>query len=458
MGKKSKTKSASATASAAAETASAAAAPPSTGPVPMRLVDPPALLPWAPPAKTHSGPSSTLAHEFTMAMPLSDKMALLKDPGNIKRVGLHQQLLYSLFHAVEHFAGGSSIDRLCLQAPDNSERVLFDILSGPFECPRGTIPNAREAPKTDNVRYASKELREKMKATAAKANEAEPHIPAPLLVVRYTHVRRSESKDQERRRVDAIQRTGESYGCVLAESAAEIGLFANLLQNNALYVDLEWLQRLEKQGPRDSRISVLVPPAVAVAKPPRAPARCCAQCNSVPPPPAKLMGCSRCKSAYYCDRACQKAHWRKAHKKVCGKSADELRSNGAGDARASVVVPLEEAGGMAGMTMLMSFQPGGGDYSRRAGTVQKNVHGDAEFIVKVQVPMMAGGGPCMLYDQSRSVTAAVTIDRIPGGPELLARIHRDGPAGGRKGYVMARREGDGHIRLYSDALVRPPRW
>ena len=31
----------------------------------------------------------------------------------------------------------------------------------------------------------------------------------------------------------------------------------------------------------------------------------------------KLMQCSQCKTTYYCNRTCQKSHW-KEHRKVCG--------------------------------------------------------------------------------------------------------------------------------------------
>ncbi|KAF1359217.1 hypothetical protein EJ07DRAFT_41859, partial [Lizonia empirigonia] len=38
-------------------------------------------------------------------------------------------------------------------------------------------------------------------------------------------------------------------------------------------------------------------------------------CSTCSGQPAKLR-CSRCKSAYYCDKACQKSSW-KAHRTVC---------------------------------------------------------------------------------------------------------------------------------------------
>ena len=44
--------------------------------------------------------------------------------------------------------------------------------------------------------------------------------------------------------------------------------------------------------------------------------RICAACGSSAPSAQKLNACSRCKIAFYCNKECQKGHW-KAHKKHC---------------------------------------------------------------------------------------------------------------------------------------------
>ncbi|GAX28107.1 hypothetical protein FisN_2Hu068 [Fistulifera solaris] len=45
---------------------------------------------------------------------------------------------------------------------------------------------------------------------------------------------------------------------------------------------------------------------------------CCLHCWKQPP---KLLKCSQCKSAWYCDSACQKNHYKQKHRKTCQKIA-----------------------------------------------------------------------------------------------------------------------------------------
>jgi hypothetical protein len=60
-------------------------------------------------------------------------------------------------------------------------------------------------------------------------------------------------------------------------------------------------------------------PSVVVAAAPPAVAEkqyCCAQCGTTTSDRKKMQTCSVCKTAYYCSRACQVAHW-ELHKPVC---------------------------------------------------------------------------------------------------------------------------------------------
>ena len=50
----------------------------------------------------------------------------------------------------------------------------------------------------------------------------------------------------------------------------------------------------------------------------------CDNCKNID---SSLKRCAKCKSAAYCDRDCQKAHW-KQHKKDCGRLAGGKNSNG----------------------------------------------------------------------------------------------------------------------------------
>lgn len=69
-------------------------------------------------------------------------------------------------------------------------------------------------------------------------------------------------------------------------------------------------------SPKGFLPSFLVPPT---AVPERPPAVVCANpncCNEEMPGGASFLVCSRCKSAHYCQRSCQKDHWA-CHKDAC---------------------------------------------------------------------------------------------------------------------------------------------
>lgn len=75
--------------------------------------------------------------------------------------------------------------------------------------------------------------------------------------------------------------------------------------------------------------------------------RTCDACNTVPTTERHLMLCGACKNASYCNRACQKAHW-KAHKPMCltiskqntkiNNHEDETTVDGFKDEHGNVVV------------------------------------------------------------------------------------------------------------------------
>lgn len=58
----------------------------------------------------------------------------------------------------------------------------------------------------------------------------------------------------------------------------------------------------------------------------------CASCGKVSEGAGKLMRCAACKTSHYCDRDCQKLHWKK-HKRACKwrKTRSELKSMGTGE-------------------------------------------------------------------------------------------------------------------------------
>lgn len=86
--------------------------------------------------------------------------------------------------------------------------------------------------------------------------------------------------------------------------------------------------------------------------------------------------------ADYCSRDHQKEHW-KIHKLVCKKKATDLPID---PSRPSLVTPITTEGlpdGACQFTMSMNFS-GPPVYAK--SKTPRNIHGDKEFIVKVQTP------------------------------------------------------------------------
>ena len=199
------------------------------------------------------------------------------------------------------------------------------------------------------------------------------------------------------------------------------------------------------------------------------------------------LSCSRCKTAHYCSREHQREHWKK-HKHVCGKSAEELSegrlssggSSGGGGAgagngdRDSVLVPVVDPKMAAEGRVMMNMghgsmaQDGSMNTSRGAKETtvnmkdkMRNVHGDATFLVKCQVPMMGvvgGAAGLMCYDERRSFTTIIAGDSA-AGMRLAALIRSDHRHSVRrvKGYFEATMEG-AVLRIFVDDLAEPQVW
>jgi hypothetical protein len=188
----------------------------------------------------------------------------------------------------------------------------------------------------------------------------------------------------------------------------------------------------------------------------------------------KLKACPRCKSIYYCSKACQEQHW-PTHKRVCKADVSKLREQ-SDEGRPSLVVPMKsyisfmneavarEKGEPTSSSPLTTFNmslngaPGGDSRgTSKSAERMRNVHGEAEFTVKVQVPMTGDLGTCMVYDEVRSFQCAFSTKETPEGPQLHRLIRTFGQADGLKGYFAARREG-ANLRIFYDRLLSPPNW
>jgi len=210
--------------------------------------------------------------------------------------------------------------------------------------------------------------------------------------------------------------------------------------------------------------------------------------------------CSQCLSALYCSKHCQKTHW-KSHKAVCGKSAQELEVSIAAaelgresfvfaidccpdhlrqyppgwqrlEAQGEMLRRLEESGedmyGCDGNLNFGSFAEMKKINVKDDVAMPRNVYGDGEFVVKVQVPTDANQdgsghtkGPaqqavrCMVYDRRK--TFGNQYFGLDNGPKLRAfkLVKANAQTAGLKAYFMARRQGT-NIRVYVDRVLPPP--
>ena len=83
-------------------------------------------------------------------------------------------------------------------------------------------------------------------------------------------------------------------------------------QDDALSV--QWLKMAARQGHNEAILALKRVRSQAV---PESYDRVCAHCSTQASKSNPLMTCARCKSAFYCSRSCQAAHWKAGHKKIC---------------------------------------------------------------------------------------------------------------------------------------------
>ena len=127
--------------------------------------------------------------------------------------------------------------------------------------------------------------------------------------------------------------------------------------------------------------------------------------------------CAGCRSCHYCSVDCQKQHW-KEHKKVCGKSVEDLAATGTGSGSSVVVAITDETpfGSMQDFHVYTESLVGGISASTRPKDLHRNIHGVRKFLVKIQTGLggRVGGatipnplGALMVYDQTKSFTFSI---------------------------------------------------
>lgn len=182
--------------------------------------------------------------------------------------------------------------------------------------------------------------------------------------------------------------------------------------------------------------------------------------------------CTACRIALYCDRNCQRAHW-KAHKKECasGGSADAAGDGGAAGEHFLRVKIM----GAQGMHMMLLPTSSFGDQIAHATGLRSGAApdlaasavrftedmvqaaADRNMLVKVQVPMDArGNNKLLVYNRQRSFQGF--IDGSSGAGRRLAEVVRAQGVSGVKAYFVAFMEKQGELTLVADKVLPAQPW
>ena len=447
-------------------------------------VDPDELPPWRGHGaiRGHHGPLATC---FESAMPVGALMGLSSGRSEADLTP-RVQFLYSLFHIANAWESHTAPRswRHVLEHAESGTSVTVDVLRAPLECP-------------EHMEVAT--TRFKQGATdgaGSDASKASPAAAEPLLLVRYLVGTREPSRPSTQLPVARLDDTfpdrcriaaacslaadasgGAHINLVQAASAAQVSQAVAMLQESAEELDEAFMERFYAQSEHHRQedgffhCSFLVPPTERMLQE-TVPPPVCILCGRSAPEGEKLKRCARC-TAEYCSKECQTSHWNE-HKKVCKKSAEQLRARGSGSGgggdgptRASLVFDLAYVPpAMRGMSHANLSVSGQATRPRvlEQGKAPKSVHGTTEFSVKVQATDAAllgseGAMPCSVYDEARSFNGFLEC-YTPGIDPLLRLIQDQGaliPGRGGKGYFLARREGTS-LRIFTDRILPQPAW
>ena len=156
--------------------------------------------------------------------------------------------------------------------------------------------------------------------------------------------------------------------------------------------------------------------------------RTCYHCKS---DSENAKACGRCKLVYYCNRGCQRAHWKAGHKDVCGKTTE---SEG--------VVITPSKGGET-----ISLLQGGVSGSWK-GDAPKGIKYGEEFDIKIQAFETLAAcdrAGMLLYNKSKSLMLSVKANNCNDFQKLFDVIHGFQPFAGRKAYFRAKLEERGKL-------------
>lgn len=439
------------------------------------------LPPFDPPTRQVNcinGPMSPLQWAFTCSVPplLRPQIISSGNPGDLaSNVSPNLQWNYSMFHLAHHYETDSTI-KFTIQDDSATAAILLQI-TGLKSCPDS---------------YG--EMGELMKSDFCTPGEDDSSLgPVPLFFVRYFYQTKSNWAGSVRAK--AMQPGGAIYEhsngggpfvTIRAASVKEVEFAHKELQRGQ-----QFLSAVSRSSNHEGKFeeSVLFPPAMKglLNKKATKAKKICAFCEKRPNEGRSLCSCSRCKVTFYCSKLCQRDHWKAGHKNVClesGTSADveaaseSTRPSFTFDALTESVAGHREDSGNAPMYVTQNYRTGRmeSNFAERSGSrtgmgkipKTRNVYGEKEFIVKIQIPLPLPGGPSdwMCYDgPTRSFQATVPVDTTTGLKDAKAVLEKEGiwsihpqyGIPGVKGYFVAKWEGS-RIRVYYDRLAPPQSW
>eukprot|EP00051_Salpingoeca_urceolata_P019536 m.286265 g.286265 ORF g.286265 m.286265 type:complete len:755 (-) comp19437_c2_seq6:1104-3368(-) len=344
-----------------------------------------------------------------------------------------------------------SVARVSVSSPDGSRGYILELtVAGPLSCP----------PHVD--RSETRWQRDQGEGGTADVE--------PLLAVKYL----ATSKDKiaaatDTRFVDAVRSmtqdlTSSPMAMVETKTQSEVDYALEYLRSNEERLAKTYTSAFYASSPHHAkdliRPSFLVPPTAPRLGPMRA---ACATCGVKEKGTARHKRCAQCLSVMYCSPKCQRRHWKNGHKAVCGKSGAGVAGQVAqiDERRPSFLMPVKPPR-MMGQCQIATLSVVDGMQTSLSteGKTPRNIHGDNEFVVKVQVPMFGGlGTNIMVYDAQRSFVTHIPPG-APDSPELRGLINfvrHHGPNQGMKGYLSARREGN-MVRIFYDKMLPTPSW
>ncbi len=471
-------------------------------------VDPRSLTPWR--GRGHPNPDPAkadgpLGMAFTRALPLGSLIALNRNNRD-SEIQPAAQWLNSLIHLATQLDERKAAHFL-LESPDESHALAIHVTDlVPRECPPdlpactpkqqvdfnpwrpGDIAIIRDLKKS--AQYNDMQATVLSAPTAGRVvvhldwkgerkqlsidGEKNLQVPAPLLAVRYQANAKGDAQFMKKMKVfKKVMMGGDAVVVKIhAESVAEVEAAVAYLEANRARLSAQYVEEFTRQphqtenGGVNFRASFLAPPLLEdpVVRT-KDLMETCANCNVTRTADApKFKVCSRCRGAAYCSSECQTAHWKGSHKRVCGKGLDELRDDSASAARPSALVSLIPDEKTVGMAIWnASFQGGPTPKSKTiSGHAPNNIHGDHEFIVKVQVPigsptMQGALNGAMIYDKERSFQSMVDLRASEDVRRVEALVRGCPETSGMKAYLRARREGS-YLRIYTDQRAELQSW